>query len=152
MKKLMLIAVASLLMFAGCEGKKEEQAQAQVQAQPAPAAEQPVAKKAPAPSDVAVRAGVQSIDWDKAIEMNAAGGIYVDVRNPAELNEGFAPHAVNLPLGEMRQRFAELPKDKDLLIYCRSGRRSEAATKFLMDQGYTRVYNVLGGFNAYPKK
>lgn len=150
MKKLMLIAVASLLMFAGCEGKKEEQAQ--VQAQPAPAAEQPAAKTAPAPSEVAVRAGVQSIDWDKAIEMNAKGAIYVDVRNPPELNEGFAPHAVNIPLSEMRQRFAELPKDNDLLIYCRSGRRSEAATKFLMDQGYTRVYNVLGGFLAYPKK
>lgn len=150
MKKLMLIAVASLLMFASCEGKKEEQAQ--VQAQPAPAAEQPAAKTAPAPSEVAVRAGVQSIDWDKAIEMNAKGAIYVDVRNPPELNEGFAPHAVNIPLSEMRQRFAELPKDNDLLIYCRSGRRSEAATKFLMDQGYTRVYNVLGGFLAYPKK
>ena len=148
MKKLMLIAVASLLMFAGCEDKKEEQAQAQ----PAPAAEQPVAKKAPAPSDVAVRAGVQSIDWDKAIEMNANGAIYVDVRNPPELNEGFAPHAVNISLSELKQRFGELPKDKDLLIYCRSGRRSEIATKFLMDQGYTRVYNVLGGFLAYPKK
>lgn len=150
MKRLMMIAVASLLMFAGCEGKKEEQAQ--VQAQPAPAAEQPAAKKAATPSEVAVRAGVQSIDWDKAIEMNANGGIYVDVRNPPELKEGFAPYAVNIPLGELKQRFGELPKDKDLLVYCRSGRRSEAAVKFLMDQGYTRAYNVLGGFLAYPKK
>ena len=146
----MLIAVASLFMFAGCEEKKAEEAQ--VQAQPAPAAEQPAAKPAPAPSEVAVRAGVQSVDWDKAIEMNAAGAVYVDVRNPPELNEGFAPHAVNIPLGELKQRFGELSKDQDLLIYCRSGRRSEAATKFLMDQGYTRVYNVIGGFNAFPKK
>jgi rhodanese-related sulfurtransferase len=150
MKKLMMLAVASMFIFAGCEGKKEEQAQ--VQAQPAPVAEQPVAKKAPAPSDIAVRVGIKSIDWDKAIEMNANGAIYVDVRNPPELNEGFAPHAVNISLSELKERFGELPKDKDLLIYCRSGRRSEAATKFLMDQGYTRVYNVLGGYNAYPKK
>ena len=148
MKKLMLIAVTSVFMFAGCEEKKAEEAQVQAQ----PAVEQPVAKKAPAPSEVAVRAGVQSIDWDKAIEMNAAGAVYVDVRNPPELNAGFAPHAVNIPLGELKQRFGELSKDQDLLIYCRSGRRSEAASKFLMDQGYTRVYNVLGGFNAFPKK
>jgi rhodanese-related sulfurtransferase len=46
----------------------------------------------------------------------------------------------------------ELAKDKDLLIYCRSGRRSDAATRILMEQGYDRVYNVLGGYLAYPKK
>lgn len=147
MKKLMMIAVASMFIFAGCEEKKDAAVE---QAKPAP--EQPVAKKAPAPSEVAVRAGVQSVDWDKAIEMNANGAIYVDVRNAPELNEGFAPHALNIPLSELKQRIGELPKDKDLLIYCRSGRRSEAASKYLMDQGYTRVYNVIGGFLAYPKK
>ena len=150
MKKLVLIAVASMFLFAGCEEKKAEEVK--VEAKPAAAAEQPAAKAAPAPSDVAVRAGVQSIDWEKAIEMNAKGGIYVDVRNPQELNQGYAPYAVNIPLGEIRERYSELPKDKDLLIYCRSGRRSEAATKFLMDQGYTRVYNVLGGSLAFPQK
>lgn len=149
MKKLMMIAVASMFIFAGCEEKKDATVE---QAKPAPAAEQPFAKKAPAPSEVAVRAGVQSVDWDKAIEMNANGAIYVDVRNAPELNEGFAPHALNIPLSELKQRIGELPKDKDLLIYCRSGRRSEAASKYLMDQGYTRVYNVIGGFLAYPKK
>ena len=150
MKRLMMIAVASMFIFAGCEEKKETAVVEQ--ANPAPAAEQTVAKKAPAPSEVAVRAGVQSVDWDKAIEMNANGAIYVDVRNAPELNEGFAPHALNIPLNELKQRIGELPKDKDLLIYCRSGRRSEAASKYLMDQGYTRVYNVIGGFLAYPKK
>lgn len=148
MKKLMLITVATMFIFAGCEEKKAEE----VKVETKPVAEQPAAKPAPAPSDAAVRAGIQSVDWAKAIEMNANGGIYVDVRNAAELNEGYAPYAVNIPLGELRNRFGELPKDKDLLIYCRSGRRSEAASKFLMDQGYTRVYNVLGGFNAFPKK
>ena len=146
MKKLMLLAVASLLVFAACEGKKDEQAQ--VQAQPAPVAEQAVAKQAPAEE----RPAMQSIDWDKALEMNKNGAIFVDVRNPPELKEGFAPYAVNIPLGELKQRFGELSKDQDLLIYCRSGRRSEAATRILMEQGYDRVYNVLGGYLAFPKK
>ena len=148
MKKLMLFAVAAMFMVAGCEEKKPET----VAEQPKPATEQPAAKPAPAPSSVAVKVGIQSIDWDKAIQMHEAGAVYVDVRNPSELTDGYAQNAVNIPLGEIKQRFGELPKDKDLLIYCRSGRRSEAATKFLMDQGYTRVYNVLGGFLAYPKK
>jgi rhodanese-related sulfurtransferase len=148
MKKLALFAVATMFMVAGCEEKKPEA----VAEQPKPVAEQPAAKPAPAPSEIAIKAGLKSVDWEKAIEMNAAGAIYVDVRNPPELSDGFAPNAVNVPLGELRQRFGELPKDKDLLIYCRSGRRSEAATKFLMDQGYDRVYNVTGGFLAYPKK
>ena len=150
MKKLMLLAVAAMFMVAGCEGKKEEQAQ--VQAQPAPVAEQSAAKPAPAPSSIAERVGIQSIDWEKAVQMHESGAIYVDVRNPSELSDGYAQNAVNIPLGELKERFGELSKDKDLLIYCRSGRRSEIATKFLMDQGYTRVFNVLGGYLAYPKK
>ena len=148
MKKLMLFAVAALFMVAGCDEKKPEA----VAEQPKPVAEQPVAKPAPAPSSIAERVGIQSIEWEKAVQMHEAGALYVDVRNPPELKDGFAQSAVNIPLGELKERFGELPKDKDLLVYCRSGRRSEIATKFLMDQGYTRVYNVLGGFLAYPKK
>ncbi len=148
MKKLMFLTIAAMFFTAGCEEKKAEP----VAEQPKPVAEQPAAKAAPAPSSVAVKVGIQSIDWDKAVQMHESGAIYVDVRNPPELADGFARNAVNIPLGEIKQRFGELPKDKDLLIYCRSGRRSEMATKFLMDQGYTRVYNVLGGFLAYPKK
>ena len=148
MKKFALFAVAAMFIVAGCEEKKAEAAVEQ----PKPVAETPAAKTAPAPSEIAVKAGLKSIDWEKAIEIKAAGAIYVDVRNPPELSSGFAPNAINLPLGELRERFGELPKDQDLLIYCRSGRRRDAATKFLMDQGYDRVYNVLGGFLAYPKK
>ena len=148
MKKLMLVAVATMFMVAGCEEKKTEK----VVEQPKPAAVQaaPAAKAAPAAPEV--RAEFKSIDWDKALEMAAAGALLVDVRNPPELEGGMAPNAVNIPLPELKERFAELPKDKDLLVYCRSGRRSEAASNFLVQNGYDRVYNVLGGFLAYPKK
>ena len=136
MKKLMLIAVSALFMMAGCEENKSEKAADVKTAAPA----------------VAEQNAIKSIDWNKALEMNAAGAVFVDVRNPPELNEGYAPNAVNIPLPELKQRVGELPKDKDLLIYCRSGRRSEAATRILMEQGYDRVYNVLGGYLAFPKK
>jgi rhodanese-related sulfurtransferase len=60
--------------------------------------------------------------------------------------------AVNIPLQEMPQRLSEFPKDKDLLIYCRSGKRSMAASKFLVENGYTRVFNIDGGIMALPQK
>lgn len=154
MNKFLIGAVASLVLLTACNESKSEEAPKAVEKQTV--ATQPVAQTqapaAPAPTQDAVRAGVQSVDWEKAIEMNAAGAIYVDVREPNELNQGFAPNATNLPLSVIKDRFSELPKDKDLLVYCRSGRRSELASKFLMDNGYTRVYNVLGGFLAFPKK
>ena len=147
MKKLMLIAVSALFMMAGCEENKSEKA-ADVKTT-APAV---VNQTVSATQQVAEQNAIKSIDWNKALEMNAAGAVFVDVRNPPELNEGYAPNAVNIPLPELKQRVGELPKDKDLLIYCRSGRRSEAATRILMEQGYDRVYNVLGGYLAFPKK
>lgn len=147
MKKLMLIAVSALFMMAGCEENKSEKAADVKTAAPAV-----VNQTVSATQQVAEQNAIKSIDWNKALEMNAAGAVFVDVRNLPELNEGYAPNAVNIPLPELKLRVGELPKDKDLLIYCRSGRRSEAATRILMEQGYDRVYNVLGGYLAFPKK
>lgn len=146
MKKLMLIAASALFMMTGCDENKAEKTADVKTAVPV------VNQTAPAAQPAAEQNVVKSVDWDKALEMNAAGAVFVDVRNPPELNEGYAPNAVNIPLPELKQRLGELAKDKDLLIYCRSGRRSDAATRILMEQGYDRVYNVLGGYLAYPKK
>ena len=146
MKKLMLIAASALFMITGCDENKAEKTADVKTAAPV------VNQTAPAAQPAAEQNVVKSVDWNKALEMNAAGAVFVDVRNPPELNEGYAPNAVNIPLPELKQRMGELAKDKDLLIYCRSGRRSDAATRILMEQGYDRVYNVLGGYLAYPKK
>ena len=85
--------------------------------------------------------------------MHKAGAVLIDVRTPAEVAKGMASEsAVNIPLQEMPQRLSEFPKDKDLLIYCRSGKRSMAASKFLVENGYTRVFNIDGGIMALPQK
>ena len=84
--------------------------------------------------------------------MSKAGAMLIDVRTPAEVAEGMAPGAINIPLQEIQQRLAEFPKDKDLLIYCRSGKRSMAASNFLIENGYEKVFNVVGGFLAFPKQ
>ena len=76
--------------------------------------------------------------------------IFVDVRTPEEVAQGTVDGSLNIPLQQIQTRYSELPKDKDLLIFCRSGRRSQAASEFLTQQGYTKVYNVDGGFLAAP--
>ncbi|MBQ2560663.1 MAG: rhodanese-like domain-containing protein [Fibrobacter sp.] len=98
-------------------------------------------------------ASITTIDWLKALEMNKAGALLIDVRTPAEVAKGMASaSAMNVPLQEIPQRLSEIPKDKDLLIYCRSGKRSMAASKFLVENGYSRVFNIEGGILALPAK
>ena len=94
----------------------------------------------------------QTISWEKAIEISKskAGGIFVDVRTPQEVSQGTVNGSVNVPLQQLDVRVAELPKDKNLLVFCRSGVRSKKASEFLASQGYTKIYNIDGGFTAAP--
>ena len=155
MKKMIGIMFSVALVVAGCnETPKQEAA---VVEQKAPATVAAVAPATPAPAAEApavesVKATITNIDWNKALEMSKAGAVLVDVRTPAEVAEGMAPGAINIPLQEIEQRLSEFPKDKDLLIYCRSGKRSMAASNFLVANGYEKVFNVLGGFLAFPKQ
>lgn len=151
--KMIFLAAGFMMMLAGCN-ENEVETKAAVAEQPAAVAAAPAAdsmKKAkPASETIAKKISV--IEWNAALEMQKNGAVFVDVRNPQELKDGMVQGSINIPLPEIKQRFAELPKDKDLLVYCRSGRRSEVATYFLMQQGYEKVHNVLGGFLAYPQK
>ena len=148
MKKLFGLLLCSVFMLAGCNEAKAEKKEAPA-AQPAAAAPAP-APAAPAPE--APKAQITNIDWAKALEMQQAGGVLIDVRTPGEVAEGTAPGSINIPLQEAEQRLAEFPKDKDLLIFCRSGKRSMAVSNFLIQNGYERVFNVVGGFMAFPKQ
>lgn len=157
-KKLISLLAGAAFMLAGCNEQKAEAAKTEVKteaaapAQPAPApAVEETAKNPPKVGKV-YEGKIAVVEWAEALKMAENGGIFVDVRNPPELNDGFIKGELNIPMPEIRQRIGELPKDKDLLIFCRSGRRSEVVANFLVQQGYDRVYNVLGGFLAYPHK
>ena len=143
MNKLLAISFCAMLLATACESSEEQKAQAAVKKVEAvqPAAAVVEQKVAP----------ITTIDWQKALDMHKAGAVLIDVRTPAEVAKGMAAAtAINIPLQEMPQRLSEFPKDKDLLIYCRSGKRSMAASKFLVENGYTRVFNVEGGILALP--
>lgn len=73
-----------------------------------------------------------AIDHREAFEK---GAIIVDVRTPAEFASGHLEGAVNIPVDALASRVGELPADKTVIVYCRSGRRSAAAASFLEEQG-----------------
>jgi NADPH-dependent 2,4-dienoyl-CoA reductase/sulfur reductase-like enzyme/rhodanese-related sulfurtransferase len=72
----------------------------------------------------------------------------LDVREAAEYAEGHIRDAVNLPLSELRARYAELPRDRRIAVYCGVGQRAYYATRFLLQHGY-RVANLSGGYTTY---
>ena len=70
--------------------------------------------------------------------------LLLDVRHPAELAVEQAPGVVNIPLPQLRQRLAELPRDREIHVICRSGQRAYYATRILMQNGF-RARTVAGG-------
>lgn len=75
----------------------------------------------------------------------ADGALLLDVREQQEYDEERIPGAQLLPLSELMARYEdELPKDREIVAQCRSGKRSAQATDFLRAQGYT-VTNLEGG-------
>ncbi|GAB4544209.1 MAG: hypothetical protein OHK0023_00670 [Anaerolineae bacterium] len=74
--------------------------------------------------------------------------ILLDVRTPEEYAAGHIRGATLLPLQELEARLAELPKDKPVVIYCRSGNRSAQAFQILKAAGYTNLYD-LGGIISW---
>jgi rhodanese-related sulfurtransferase len=78
--------------------------------------------------------------------------VLLDVREPAEREVAKIGHDANIPLGELSQRYVELPKDKPIVVYCRSGRRSARAVELLQEKGFTKVKNLDGGINAWSSR
>jgi NADPH-dependent 2,4-dienoyl-CoA reductase/sulfur reductase-like enzyme/rhodanese-related sulfurtransferase len=70
----------------------------------------------------------------------------LDVRTPPEYSEGHLDVSVNIPLDELRGRLDEVPRDRDVVVHCRSGYRSYVAQRILLNLGWDRVRNVQGGF------
>jgi rhodanese-related sulfurtransferase len=83
------------------------------------------------------------IHWD-AVD----GGFLLDVREPAELKVEQIPGAVNIPLPELRTRLDELPRDREILVFCRSGQRAYYATRVLLQNGF-KARNIAGGMLSH---
>lgn len=76
------------------------------------------------------------------------GGFLLDVRNPPELAVETIPGALNIPLPELRRRLGELPRDREILVFCRSGQRAYYATRILAQNGF-RARTIAGGMLSH---
>lgn len=78
---------------------------------------------------------------------NVDGQFMLDVRNPPELEVESIPGAVNIPLRQLRAHLDELPRDREILVFCRTGSRSYNATRILLQHGFN-ARNISGGMLA----
>ena len=72
------------------------------------------------------------------------GQFLLDVRNPPEIAVAAVPGAVNIPLPQLRARLGELPRDREILVICRSSQRAYYATRILLQNGF-QAWNLIGG-------
>ncbi len=122
-------------------------------AEPAAATKAPGAPvSAPAASAPAPQAALPDMSQAALLEHQAkhADHLFVlDVRSPEEFREGHVPGAVNVPYDQIAARIAEVPKNKDVVLYCRSGRRAGIAADVLAANGYTRLSHLEGDMPAW---
>jgi molybdopterin/thiamine biosynthesis adenylyltransferase/rhodanese-related sulfurtransferase len=76
----------------------------------------------------------------------------LDVREPNEYQIGKIPGSTLIPLGEVPQRYQEIPKDREVVVHCKMGGRSAKAAAFLRQQGFKNVKNLKGGILDWSDK
>jgi NADPH-dependent 2,4-dienoyl-CoA reductase/sulfur reductase-like enzyme/rhodanese-related sulfurtransferase len=76
--------------------------------------------------------------------------LFLDVRSPAEFKQEHLPGSTLIPLGELRSRLGELPKDKDIVTFCQLSLRGYEAARILQGAGFTRVRLMDGGVAVWP--
>lgn len=96
-----------------------------------------------------LRKKVNIIHWDELEKSDKSEIMIIDARTPGEYELGHIEGAVNIPLDEMRERLSEIPPDKKIVAYCAVGLRGYLASRILLQNGYTDVYNLSGGYKIY---
>ncbi len=94
----------------------------------------------------------EDVNVDKFAELIAKGGGQIlDVRTPGEWAEGTVKGAIKMNFfdADFQEQVLKLDKTKPVYVYCKSGVRSAKAAKQMEELGFTKIYNLLGGFNAW---
>ncbi|MBA1445174.1 MAG: rhodanese-like domain-containing protein [Chromatiales bacterium] len=96
---------------------------------------------------------VQEIDSsDLQTRISAGDDFYLlDIRSVGEVAQGMLPDSDHMPMHVIPLRMDELPKDKDVILYCHSGARSYHACAYLIQQGFKNVINLRGGILGWAR-
>ncbi|HYF83717.1 MAG TPA: FAD-dependent oxidoreductase [Clostridia bacterium] len=92
---------------------------------------------------------VKAAYWDEAMNADMSNTFLLDAREPSEYEQGHIPNAVNIPLGQIRSRLSEIPRDKEIIVNCQVGLRSYIGVRMLMQNGFEKVKNLSGGYKSY---
>ncbi len=122
MKKILVILVL-LLLVTGCKEESKENMKSEK------------------------KGTISSVTCDRAIDLQGDGAIIVDVREKDEYDEDHLDDAINIPYTVITDKIGEYAdKDTKILVYCRSGVRSNKAANSLLEAGYKNIYD-LGSIN-----
>ena len=80
------------------------------------------------------------------------GPYLLDIRSEAEVVHGMLPDSTHLPMHLIPLRMNDFPRDKEIVLYCRSGARSYHACMYLMQQGMRNVTNLRGGIIDWARR
>ncbi len=87
--------------------------------------------------------------WHEIEKLDANKTIFLDVRTEMENQLGALSGAINIPVDELRDRLDEIPKDKEIIVFCQVGLRGYIASRILMQHGFKNVRNLAGGYKVY---
>jgi rhodanese-related sulfurtransferase len=107
---------------------------------------------APAVEEIDLTTLPDEVDVETVAAIRQNPGVYLlDVREPDEYAAGHIPGITLIPMGEVASRLAELPRDKEIIVTCRTGNRSGQIADLLREQGFTNVHNMTGGIVAWEE-
>lgn len=95
-----------------------------------------------------VNGDVKIIHWQELNKLKP-DTILIDVRTKKEHEKGYIPASINIPLDELRTRMVEIPKDRDIIVYCQVGLRGYLAYRMLTQHNFTNIKNLSGGWLTY---
>ena len=114
----------------------------------APASSSPRAPAASAPAG-SLQALPAEVSVAEALTLREAGAYVLDVREPSEWAAGHIAGATLIPLGELASRVSEVPRDRQVVVVCRSGNRSAQGRDVLLAAGHPSVTSMAGGMNDW---
>jgi rhodanese-related sulfurtransferase len=92
------------------------------------------------------------IDVTEAARQAHAGALLLDVREPFEVQICALPGSRHIPMRQIPESLADLPRDQPILVLCHHGARSLRVTQFMRANGFAHVSNIAGGIDAWAEQ